>query len=113
MKVSIVGSRTFNDYDALVDKINDLHLDITEIISGGARGADSLAKRYALEHDINLVEYIPDWDTHGKAAGFIRNKDIIKHGDLVIACWDGVSKGTKSSIDIANRLHKPVHIIPL
>ncbi len=109
MKLAVIGSRTFNDYD-LVKSTLDNHKP-SVIISGGAKGADSLAKRYAIQNNIELIEIIPDWDKYGRAAGPIRNKEIVNQAEKVIAFWDGKSKGTKSAIDYANKCNKEVVII--
>jgi hypothetical protein len=106
--LGVVGSRTFNDYelckktlDKIVKKLLNKHEQII-IVSGGANGADSLAKKYAKEHKIKIIEFLPNWDKHGKAAGFIRNKDIIEKSDILVAFWDGKSAGTLSSIKLMN-----------
>lgn len=111
MKLAIVGSRNFNNYDLLCDLLESKKVKITTIISGGAVGADSLGKKFAMENNINYIEYLPNWSTHGKSAGYIRNKLIIENSDAVLAFWDGISKGTKHSIDIAISLKKPIKII--
>lgn len=109
MRIAIVGGRDFNDYDLLKKSIKVLPGDT--IISGGARGADTLAKRFAYENRLNLVEHSPDWDKFGKRAGFIRNELIVKDAEVVYAFWDGVSKGTANSISIAKRLCKNLEVI--
>jgi predicted Rossmann fold nucleotide-binding protein DprA/Smf involved in DNA uptake len=106
MTVAIIGSRKFTNYREFLQLMPKL--DITKIISGGATGADSLAHRYALDNDIAYLEFLPDWDLYGKAAGPIRNKLIINNADHVIAFWDGRSKGTASSIKLAQ--HKGISI---
>ena len=113
MKLAIVGSRTFTDYNKLCKCIDFLntHNNIDTIISGGARGADTLAKQYAESHNITLLEYKADWDTYGKSAGFIRNKDIIKNSDFVVAFWDGQSRGTKNDIDLCHEYHKSYIVV--
>ena len=112
MKVAIIGSRTFNDYELVCKTIKELKLEtMTHMVSGGAKGADSLGKRYAKEHNIPCIIYKPDWNTHGKSAGFLRNKDIINACDIVVAFWDGKSKGTEHSIMLAKRNIKQVYII--
>ena len=108
LKCAVVGSRTFQDYKYMV-KMLGWH-DISLIISGGAKGADSLARIYAREHNIPLREHIPQWDLHGKKAGFIRNKLIIDDADVVIAFWDGISRGTAHSIKLAEEANKPFYI---
>lgn len=104
MKLAIVGSRTFDNYEMVKQVLKDLN--ITEIVSGGAKGADTLAERYATENNISTTIFKPDWDKLGRAAGMIRNKQIVNYAEKVIAFWDGVSKGTKNSIDLAKRQGK-------
>jgi hypothetical protein len=74
MKTAVVGSRDFYNYPDLFLEL-EKH-DITEIVSGGARGADQLAQQYAAERLIPMTVFLPDWDRYGKAAGMIRNKAI-------------------------------------
>lgn len=109
MTYAIIGSRDFNDYDLLVNILSNFQ--ITKIVSGGARGADSLARRYANENNIELQEFLPDWNKYGKKAGFIRNKDIVINADYVIAFWDCLSKGTLSSINIAKQNNIKIKIV--
>src|SRR5688572_22124212 len=111
MKLAIVGSRSFNNYALLFCTISANYADTAEIISGGAYGADKLAERYACEHSIKLMIILPNWQEYGRAAGPIRNKLIIEQCDEVLAFWDGVSSGTKNSIDIAAKLGKPCRIV--
>jgi hypothetical protein len=108
MKVAIIGSRNFNDYEFLRTACI-LFPDIDLIISGGARGADSLAERYAKEANIPTLIFKPDWSI-GKQAGYLRNIKIIEAADIVLAFWDGVSKGTKHSIDLAEKYKRQLFI---
>lgn len=87
------------------------HIIIDEIVSGGAIGADRLGARWAKAQGIKLTEFLPDWERFGKRAGFIRNEDIIKAADAILAFWDGQSRGTANSLSIAKRLKKPTFII--
>jgi hypothetical protein len=109
MRVAVIGSRGFNDYELVVKTLSNLG--ITLLVSGGAIGADSLGEKYANEHDIPTLIFKPDWETHGKAAGMIRNTTIVENSDLVIAFWDGESKGTKDSITKAEKKGTKVLII--
>lgn len=112
MKISIIGSRTFNDYDFLKKSVLesiDIN-DVDEIVSGGARGADKLGELFAGEFNKSTNIFLPDWDKYGKRAGFIRNADIIKNSDFVFAFWDGESKGTLDSINTAKKLKKKIII---
>jgi hypothetical protein len=116
-KVAIIGSRSFADYPAFCEALapfndNQCHgWPWTEVISGGARGVDTLAARWATEHNLKLTELRADWDRHGKRAGFLRNADIIAGANMVIAFWDGSSKGTRHSIGLAHKARKPTFII--
>ena len=110
MNVGIIGSRAFNDYHLLQDVISD-HLEISEInsiISGGAKGADALAEQFAAENHIRCSIHKPDWKTYNKAAGIMRNKEIVADSDILFAFWDGISKGTEHSINLAKKSEKTV-----
>lgn len=110
MKIAVVGSRSFDDFDRMNFILNRYKIDV--IISGGAIGADSLARKYALDHKISIAEFLPEWKRFGKQAGFIRNKLIVNACEGLIAFWDDESRGTKHSIDLArsqNKLLKIVH----
>lgn len=109
MKTAIVGSRDFIDY-ALFKRQVDMVLP-TMIISGGAKGADALAKRYALEEGVPYVECVANWDKLGKSAGMIRNGTIIELAEIVIAFWDGKSKGTENAMKRARGKGKPVSVL--
>ena len=84
--------------------------DVDTVVSGGARGADSLGARWAHERGLKLVEFKADWKKYGKKAGFIRNHDIVNMCDELVAFWDGQSHGTKHDIDLANEQGKRVYI---
>src|SRR5574343_548665 len=102
MKLGVVGSRHFTDYD-LLSRVLEQYTDIEEIVSGCAKGADSLARRYADEHGIPMKEYLPEWDKYGRAAGPIRNKLIVERADLIVAFLADGSRGTRSTINIAKK----------
>lgn len=109
MKVAVIGSRTFNDYEKLKQTLS--LMTITLLISGGADGADKLGERYANEHGIPTKIFLPDWDTHGRIAGFLRNTDIINEAETVVAFWNQTSNGTRDSIDKAKKQNKKVIIV--
>lgn len=98
MKVLIAGSRTIHDKQYVFACINSLNLDITEIVSGGAPGVDALGEEYARANNIPIRQFFPDWIKHGKKAGVLRNKEMVKYADFVIVIWDGCSKGALSTI---------------
>lgn len=112
VNIAIVGSRNFYDYDILVEFIKE-NIDINIIklvISGGAVGADSLAERFAYNFNIEKKIFKPDWQKYGKRAGFLRNKTIIENADIVFAFWDGESRGTLSSINLAKEQDKKLYV---
>lgn len=98
-KVGVVGSRGFTDFELLSKTLAPLQMEM--IISGGAPGADALAERYAAEHDIPTRILKPDWARYGRATGIVRNREIVAQSDLLIAFWDGTSKGTRKTISLA------------
>ena len=107
MKVAVIGSR-----DVTVNDLGQYLPDETkEIVSGDARGVDSCAKEYARQYDIPLTEFVPKYTRYGRAAPLYRNKQIIDYADLVLAFWDGKSKGTKFSIDYCAEVEKPIRIV--
>jgi len=113
MKLAIIGSRTFNDYDKLLESLIEFFEieRIDEIISGGAKGADSLGERLAESWGRKMTVFEADWNKYGKSAGFIRNQQIIDACDIVLAFWDGKSKGTQDSINKAKLAKKPTFIV--
>lgn len=111
MKLAIVGSRGFTNRQLMWSSVQELGLPIDMIISGGARGADTLAAEYAKEHDIALKLHKPQWAKFGLAAGPVRNRKIVKDADCVLVFWDGKSRGSKSSIRIAEKLHKRLIVV--
>lgn len=109
MIVAIVGSRNFSDYILFQQVVDEFCLNnqVTKLVSGGARGADKLAERYAGERKLEIEVLKPDW-TKGRGAGLARNTDIIAKADVVITFWDGVSPGTRDSIRKAKKAGKLV-----
>lgn len=116
MKLAIIGSRSFNDWNKFNDGIakntsnSDLLGDIT-IISGGANGTDTMAEKFSEQTAIPIEIFLPDYAVHGKGATHIRNRKIVDVSDRIIAFWDGVSKGTQSVIEYAKKKEKDLRII--
>lgn len=112
MKLAIVGGRDFDDYDLFLTMVQNLLKDsISEIISGGASGADSLAERFADYWGFSKTIFLPEWDKYGKRAGFVRNQLIVDTCDMVVAFWDGESYGTADTIEKAKKAKKPTFIV--
>jgi len=104
-KILVCGSRIFTSFDYM-DCIlgGENNGDDLVIISGGAKGADELAAKWAEAYDFESQVFPADWDKHGKSAGYIRNQQMIdQEPDIVIAFWDGKSKGTRHTIGLAHR----------
>jgi uncharacterized phage-like protein YoqJ len=103
MRLIVAGGRDFDDYELLCDEVTKFienEKDVT-IISGLARGADTLGCQFAQELNIPLEGFAAEWGKYGRSAGIKRNKYMAKNADSLIAFWDGKSKGTMHMIDYA------------
>lgn len=104
--VGIVGSRNFTDYKLFCKIISVWIKDngsIKKIISGGCRGADTLAERYAKENKIPLIVFKPNRKKYGNSANLMRNKKIVKNSTHLIAFPSKKGKGTQNTIELANK----------
>ena len=112
-KLAVVGSRDFEDYETMKEFIT-ANLNINEydtIVSGGAKGADTLAERFADEFGILKVVFKPDWSRYGDKASFLRNTDIIETADECVAFVNNPkSSGTQDSIKKAKEKGIPLFI---
>ena len=107
MKLAIIGSRKITDIDlnALICR------EVDEIVSGGAKGIDTLAAEFAEQEGIKLKVFLPDYRRYGRGAPIKRNYEIVDYADEVLAIWDGASRGTKSVIDYCTKTGKRVSVI--
>ena len=106
MRVAVIGSRAIT-----VENLQDYLPDgTTEIISGGVKGVDTCAREYAVSNNIPLTEFKPEYDRYGRGAPLKRNITIIENADIVLAFWDGKSKGTKYEIDACEERQIPVKV---
>lgn len=110
MKVIIAGSRSITDYEVVKTAIKKAGFFIDTVISGGAAGVDKLGEKWAEENLIPVKRFIPDWKKYGKAAGPIRNSDMVKVADAAILVWDGSSRGTKDTFNKMQAADKQVFI---
>lgn len=113
-KLVVGGGRDFLNYKLLCSVLDDTidrltrhrptgyHLEII-IVSGGARGTDTLAKLYAEERGYAFKLHKALWDRQGKRAGALRNVEMVKDGDFAYFFWDGRSPGTKHAIECAKK----------
>lgn len=106
MKVAVIGSRglTVSDFGRYLPE------NTTEIVSGGAKGVDTSANEYAKSNGIKLTEFLPEYTRFGRSAPLKRNITIIEYSDIVLAFWDGKSRGTKFVIDNCHRLGVEVRV---
>lgn len=105
IKVIVAGSRHFTNYGLLRKKL-DFYLrkcKRIEIVSGTAKGSDSLGERYAITNSLSLKRFPAKWNKHGKKAGYIRNRQMARYADACIIFWDGKSSGSKHMIEVAKQ----------
>lgn len=115
MKVIIAGSRSCTDYALLEKAIEESGFEITQVIYGGAQGADLLGKQWAIKNNISFETFLPDWNQFGNYAGNLRNVEMAKEADALIALWDGKSTGTEHMI-LTMKIYKKrnyVKLIPI
>lgn len=109
MKIAVVGSRG----------ITQVPLDVyippqcTEIVSGGAVGVDTYAAAYARAHGLGLKEFLPDYKRYGRSAPLKRNDEIVAYADMVLAFWDGRSRGTLYTVKKCRQAGKPCRVFRL
>lgn len=112
MRVIIAGTRSFNNPDMLaaaMDRFAELYGPVDVVISGGARGADTLGERWAQKRGIHIVRMPADWPRYGRAAGAIRNGEMVAQADGLVAFWDGASRGTADVMRQAREKH--LHVL--
>jgi Domain of unknown function (DUF4326)/YspA, cpYpsA-related SLOG family len=111
MKLIIAGSRTFTDYQRLCQVLAPDRHRITQVLTGGAWGADQLGYRWAWKHAVRHQLFRAEWARFGKAAGMRRNHQMAQAGDVLVACWDGQSPGTAHMIQCMEQRGKPVIVV--
>jgi len=109
--LAVVGDRRFTDYALRCSVLDRVHTPISIIVSGGARGADTLAERYADSHNIPMQIFHAKWNQYGRSAGPRRNTLIVESSDAMVAFLAPGSIGTRNSIAQAKERGIPVHIV--
>ena len=107
-KLMVCGSRTITDEKFVFSKLDEyfaLHKDLA-ILSGGARGVDAIGEKWATLHNVPIEFFLPDWKKYGRGAGIVRNKQMVEAADYAMIFWNGTSKGTKSVIDLCQKMQK-------
>ena len=107
-KTAVVGSRTWNNYQFLKEKL--LEHKVEFIISGGAAGADEQSRLFAKEFGLSILIFYPDWNKYGSQAGFIRNKLIVENCDELICFRINMSKGCSHSVELAKKMNKKIWV---
>ena len=112
-KVIVAGGRDFSNYEMLRQRLDYLlqNQQFVVIVSGAARGADSLGERYAKERGLFIQQFPANWNRYGKKAGYIRNKEMAQYANGLVAFWDGSSRGTKLMIELAKQYQLPMRVI--
>jgi predicted Rossmann fold nucleotide-binding protein DprA/Smf involved in DNA uptake len=108
-RIAIVGSRDYKPLKDVVEFVEQLPWR-TVVISGGARGVDTTAEEAAKKRRLDTHIFYANWNKHGRGAGMIRNRKIVESSDIIVAFWDGISRGTKHTIEYANSKGKPVKV---
>ena len=113
MKVIIAGSRDCNSFTLVCQAIKESGFIISEVVSGTARGIDKTGEYWAMQNNIPIKEFIPNWDLYGKSAGIMRNLKMADYADALIAIWDYKSPGTKHMIKCAKKKDLKIFILPI
>lgn len=114
MKLIIAGSRNVpNDkvVERIINRVVGMYdWNVTEVVSGTARGVDRIGEEWAEDHNIPVTRFPAEWGRYGKSAGYIRNYAMASYGDVLLAIWDGESKGTQNMIELADKNGIKFHV---
>jgi hypothetical protein len=112
MKTIIAGSRTIH-FETTIEFLREVRFltEITEVVSGTARGVDSHGEWFANRYEIPIKRFPADWDNYGKRAGYLRNQEMCDYAEQLICIWDGESRGTKHMITIAKKKGIPIYLL--
>lgn len=110
MKTIIAGSRDGFILNDVYKAVNQSGFEITEVVSGTARGVDRLGEEWGEANNISIKKFPANWDSYGKRAGYMRNIQMAEYAESLVALWDGESKGTKHMIDIAKSKGLSVYV---
>ena len=110
MRVIVAGSRSIRDRRVVEKVIAESEFDISELVSGGAKGVDRLAEDWANASGVAVRMFRPDWHRFRRGAGLVRNREMAAYADALVAIWDGESRGTGHMIEAMRARRKPVHV---
>lgn len=111
MKICVAGSRDWLDRKYIFNILDASrkYFDIS-IVSGCARGADTIGIQYAEENNLELYKFPADWNKYGKRAGYLRNIEMAEFSDIILVFWNGKSNGSKHMIDLCKKLKKEIRV---
>jgi len=112
MRLAVIGSKEFHDYQKLKSVLDEIS-GITTIVSGAAVGTDTMAARYAEDSSIKLLEFPPDHEKYGEEAKLVRDRQIVDNCDQIIAFWDGECAGTDYTINYAKKKDIQITIVEI
>ena len=107
MKLLLAGSHSITSFD-LSPYVPD---EVALIITGGAKGIDTLAEAYAREREISTLTVKPRYEKYGRAAPILRDEEMVDMADAVLVIWDGTSRGSKHTADYARKQGKPLTVV--
>ena len=107
MRLAIIGSRSIKQ----ITMEKYVSEDVKEIVSGGAKGIDAIAREFAHTKGIAYTEFLPKYHMYGRAAPLKRNEEIANYADQVLAFWDGSSRGTAHTVELFKKLEKEVTVV--
>ena len=110
MKTIIAGGRNVTETDIFESALAELPWQISEVVSGAAKGVDAMGEQWAAKNGIPVKQFKADWKTYGRAAGPKRNEQMAEYGEALLAIWDGESKGTANMIKNAEKQGLTVHV---
>lgn len=115
LKIIVAGSRIITDYELIRTSICESGFLRCNgiIVSGGANGVDKLGEEFAKKNNLTLVIFKANWSTLGKKAGILRNIEMEKYADCLVAIWNGKSVGTKHMINYMKNKNKPVYLVTI
>ena len=109
----VAGSRTFDDLNKLCAALDfyTQDLEVVEVVSGCARGADTLGEQWAYLRGVPVKKFPADWDRHGRRAGFVRNAEMAGYGSHLVLFWDGKSRGSQHMLNLARRYGLKIRVV--
>ena len=109
MKVIIAGGRDITDECALNAALFKSPFNVTEVVCGKAAGTDTLGSNWAIANTVPVKYFPANWNTYGRAAGPIRNKEMADYADALILIWDGKSRGSANMLKTMQQQNKPIY----